>query len=310
MATVTIPNKENKEKMKTIYLTIASILLTATLANAQEKVESDSNKIKKDDVEVVISPKKGQDSTIVRVAGMKIIVLNDERTGTDNIIIDNEVNGDSTDKKNCEDESVSHWAGFRLGVNGYLVNDGLPIPSSHDFLELDYAKSISVDLNLLEHDFRLYKQYVELVTGLGLHFANYSYKSDYATLSNTDPLSAKIDSTRILNKNKLRATYVTAPLMLGFSTNKDEDKAFRFAAGGQISWRIGSKLKQEYSLAGETFKPKVKSDFDLNPFLFHAVASVGYGPINIYANYGLNTLFEGNKTLALTPFDVGLQFMF
>ena len=98
--------------------------------------------------------------------------------------------------------------------------------------------------------------------------------------------------------------------MLGFSTHKDEDKAFRLAFGGQISWRMGSRLRQQYSFQGQTFKPRIRSSYDLNPFLFHAVASVGYGPLNIYANYGLNTLFEKNKTIPITPFDLGVQIMF
>jgi len=295
--------------MKAVFL--YTTLLTCCSLSAAAQVEPQADSTKSDSMEVVITPKKGQDSTIVKVAGMKIIVLNDQNTGTDNVIIDTEVDSDSTDSdKKHKAGHVSHWAGIRVGVNGYLYKNGLAIPASHDYLELDYSKSVSVDLNLLEKDFNLYKQYVELVTGLGLHFANYSFKSKYGTLQNTDPLSVSIDSTRLLDKNRLKATYLTAPLMIGFSTNTKQCKAIRFAAGAQVSWRIGTKLKQEYQSEGETHKPKIKSDFDLNPFLFHAIATVGYGPVNVFATYGLNSLFEESKTLAVTPFDVGLQLMF
>lgn len=301
--------------MKTISIYIAILLMISQVAFGQEQAGTETDTTKSDSVEVVITPKQGQDSTIVKVAGMKIIVLNErDGSGTEEIIIDTEDLGDEgeddDDDNDKESKHVSHWAGIRVGVNGYLNNDNLRIPSTHEFLELDYARSVSVDLNFIEKDFNLYKQHVELVTGMGLHFANYTFKSQYATLSNTDPLSATIDSTYSLDRNKLRATYLTAPLMLGFSTHKKQSKALRFAAGGQVSWRIGSKLKQRYHIAGETYKPKVKSDFDLNPFLFHAVATIGYGPVNVFATYGLNTLFEDDKTLALTPFDVGLQLMF
>lgn len=302
--------------MKTRYIVLATILAFTTPAMAQVEMDTTTatatDTATNEDVEVVISPKAGQDSTIVKVGDMKIIVLNSDKSKSgEKIIIDREIEiSDTIDKHDKEDKNVSHWAGIRLGVNGYLHKGGLSVPATHDFLELDYAKSLSVDLNLLEKDFKLCKQYVELVTGLGLHFANYRFKNQYATLTNTDPLSAVIDSTRILTKNTLRATYVTAPLLLGFSTNKSENKALRFATGAQVSWRIGSKLKQEFSRAGDTVKPRVRSDFDLTPFLFHAVASVGYGPINVYANYALNPLFESNKTLTIMPFDVGLQLMF
>lgn len=288
----------------TTLLTTLALVITGSLHAQTDSTKSDS-------MEVVITPKKGQDSTIVKVGGMKIIVLNDEQSGSDNVIIDTEVDGDSTDAgKKDKPGHVSHWSGIRMGVNGYLHDNGLNLPNTHEFLDLDYARSISVDLNLIEKDFNLYKQYVELVTGLGLHFANYTFKSKYETIQNTDPLSVTVDSTKLFDKNRLKATYLTAPLMLGFSTHTKQSKAIRFAAGAQVSWRIGSKLKQTYESAGETHKPKIRSDFDLNPFLFHAIATVGYGPVNIFATYGLNTLFEDNKTLALTPFDVGLQLMF
>lgn len=73
---------------------------------------------------------------------------------------------------------------------------------------------------------------------------------------------------------------------------KDEDKAFRFAAGGEVAWRINSKLKQEYTRYGNKNPLKYRGDFDLKPFLFSAVASMGYGPLNDYAKYGLNPLFQ------------------
>lgn len=294
-------------------LSILAVILSFISSSliAQEATVNDTN----DSVEVVITPKKGQDTTIVKVAGMKIIVLNDDKNDREIIIDDelgeeNESGEDSSDDDNDDDDKVSHWAGIRIGVNGFLSNNALPIPAAYDFLELDYARSISWDFNFFEHDFRLVKNNVELVTGMGVHFASYEFKSKYATISNTEVLSTIVDSTRILEKNRLKATYITAPLMLGFSTNQDEDKAVRLALGGQVSWRINSKLKQRYTENGETHKPKIKSDYDLNPFLFHAVASVGYGPINVYANYALNPLFENGKTTDVTPFDVGIQLMF
>jgi hypothetical protein len=301
--------------MKKLLTILSIILFTAQVGVAQEEAtKSDSTKTaqtkKSDSVEVVITPKRGQDSTIVKVAGMKIIVLNDDKNEPGKIIVDSEVDNDTVYYKDKHGDNVTHWAGIRIGVNGYMTDKGLPIPTTHEFLELDYGRSVSVDVNLLEKDFRLYKQHIELVTGLGMHFANYTFENKYTTLVNTDPLGATVDSTILLDKNRLRATYITAPLLLGFSTHKDENKAFRLAFGGQVSWKIASKLKQQYNLGGQTFKPRIKSDYDLNPFLFHAVATAGFGPVNIYANYGLNELFENKKTLTLTPFDVGVQLMF
>ncbi len=281
---------------------------TTTEETAEPMAESN------DSVEVFISPKKGQDTTIVRVGGMKIIVLDDsenqDNKDDDEFVIDIVEEDSTSSKKKRKSEPVHHWAGFRMGVDGYLSDNSLPLPASADFLELDYARSIGYSLNFFEKDFRLVGSYVELVTGLGFNMTNYTFQSDYATLQTTNPVTAIIDSSRVLERNRLKVYYLTAPLMLGFSTSEDQSKAFRLAAGGQIGWRIGSRLKQKYVQNGETVKPKVRSDYNLNPFTFSAIASVGYGPVNLYATYGLNTLFEDGKGPEVYPFNAGVQLMF
>ncbi|MEQ9187758.1 MAG: outer membrane beta-barrel protein [Cryomorphaceae bacterium] len=303
--------------MKTPILFTLVLSLMVSMAFAQNDT-GQTPKPDTGDVEVVISPKRGQDSTIVRVAGMKIIVLSDNKKDDDASVVDqakeNDEDWEDDDDKDDDNKQdpVSHWAGIRLGVNGYFAGySDLPLQTGDENLELDYGRSVSWDLNLIEKDFRIYKEYVEVVTGLGFHFANYSFNSQYATLRPTTPFTYAVDSARILTRNKLKAVYVTAPLMIGFSTHKKEEKAFRFAAGGQVSWRINSKLKQRYAENGDNNTTKYKGDFDLNPFLFHATASLGYGPVNIYANYGLNSLFQNGRTNGdLRPFDVGVQLMF
>jgi hypothetical protein len=277
------------------------------------ETQGDSSLVE-EDVEVIIQTKENQDSTIVRVKGMKIIVLNDDESSQPRkLIIDSDESDEDKefDFEKKTHDPVSHGAGIRIGMNGYLNNNGLPLAAGDENLQLDYGRSISWDINLFEKDFRLVQNYVELVTGLGMHFSTYAFESQYTTMLNTpesDPLLFITDSSRTLTKNRLKGTYLTAPLMIGFATHQDEDKAFRLAFGGQASWRIGSRLKQE-DVGGR--KVKIRSDYDLNPFLFHAIASVGYGPLNLYANYGLNPLFKSGKTTTpLHPFDVGVQLMF
>lgn len=293
-------------------ISLAALQSAGAYAQVEGTTETDVSTENPDSVEVVISPKEGQDSTIVRIGDMKIIVLDNNRKNgsTDEVIIDT-VEDDTNYSSNYKKHStVHHWVGFRMGVDGYLSDGGLSMPTSDEYLELDYARSIGWSLNFLEKDFHLVGNYIELVTGLGLNMTNYTFESEFATIQNTNPLTAEVDSSRVLDRNRLKVYHLTAPLMLGFATNEDQSKAIRFAFGGQVSWRIGSRLKQKYSQNGETVKPKVKSDYNLNPFLFHAIASVGYGPLNVYANYGLNTVFEDDKAPELYPFNAGIQLMF
>ena len=66
--------------------------------------------------------------------------------------------------------------GTREGVNGMLdYNNTLNVASGAKFLELNYAKSYQFGLNLFEKDFHIYKNYINLVTGLGFDFNHYAF---------------------------------------------------------------------------------------------------------------------------------------
>jgi len=80
-------------------LILSSLIFAAQIGLAQdEKVVTDSvgtsaTEAESDSVEVVITPKRGQDSTIVKEAVMKIIVVNDDKNEPEKIIVDAEVGG-------------------------------------------------------------------------------------------------------------------------------------------------------------------------------------------------------------------------
>jgi len=201
-----------------------------------------------------------------------------------------------------------HWAGFEIGVNGYLTADNkATLPASFGDYELDYAKSLNWRLNFFEKDIRIVDEYVKIVTGMGIEWSNYGLKSKYSTLIPGDSLTVAVDSSFSLKKNKLKTTHLNVPLMIAFNTSKDKKKAFHLATGVVVGWRIGSRLKQKYTISGEDYKPKVISDFNMNPFRYSAIARVGYGKFNLYATYALNTLFEENKGPEVYPFAMGVQ---
>ena len=120
--------------MKALSIIAFVLSMLSSAAFAQEAA-GETPTATEDSVEVVITAKKGQDSTIVKVAGMKIIVLNDNKNISE-VIIDEEVDGENAGSKDDDDsdDKVSHWAGIRLGVNGYVTSAGTPeIPSVVSF---------------------------------------------------------------------------------------------------------------------------------------------------------------------------------
>lgn len=210
----------------------------------------------------------------------------------------------------CGDEFSIHWEGVDIGVNGLLTPDNATTaPEGYDFLELDYGKSFSIGLNMLEKNIPLYQNHITLVTGLGVEFNHYSFKNNTSLQSNNDSIWAFEETVVNFQKNKLKTTFLEVPLMLGFSTNKNLNKSFHLAAGVVLGYKLGSKIKQKYEFEGDKYKPKVKGDYNIQPFRYSATVRMGYGNFSLFADYALSPMFEKNRGPELYPFSVGFTLM-
>lgn len=227
--------------------------------------------------------------------------------------------------KKYDDDDFKHWSGPMIGINGYTNFSGqLAMPSGYDFLELDYAKSWNFQLNIFQKNIHLYKNYLNLVTGMGFEFATYAFKNNIVLMPNNsstmlDPVTGKTISNRIsavqdsavsYDKNKLKAVYLNVPLLIEWHSNENPKKAFHIAAGATAGYRLGAKTKQTYEQNGDSFKRVIKDDYHLSPFKVSATAMVGYSGFTLYANYGLTELFNKNEGPVLYPFSAGVSLNF
>ena len=73
--------------------------------------------------------------------------------------------------------------------------------------------------------------------------------------------------------------------------------------------KIGSRTKQEYSIAGKEYEDKTKEDFNLSPYTYAVTARLGYKNINVFANYSMVSLFEKNKGPELYPLTIGISLL-
>jgi hypothetical protein len=207
-------------------------------------------------------------------------------------------------------EPFKHWAGFEMGVNGYLNDaNGFSMPAGYDFLQLNYAKSFNYNLNILEKDVKLYKEYVKLISGLGFEFNSYSFDNDMRLINGGTSIAGFNDSLKHFKKNKLNTTHVTVPLMIAFNTGKNPNKSFHFSAGLLFGYRIGTRYKQKYEYLGENYKNVTRSNYHLSPYRYGIRASIGYGDFNLYATYALSDMFMQNKGPELHPFSIGLRIL-
>lgn len=233
------------------------------------------------------------DTTKFKLGNKKYTIIGDE-------------NFEAKDTQRTTNNTFKHWSGYELGVNGFLdYKNSLDVPTNGDFMELDYPKSYQFGLNLFEKDFHVYKNYVNIVTGLGFDFNHYALRNSVTLNGSSDFLAASIDSIEY-KKNTINVSYLKVPLLLEFNTSKNPDKNFHIAIGGEFAYRIHSVAKQKWETDDKRYKMKQRDDFNLEPFRYSATARIGYNNVTVFANYGLNRLFKKDRGPQVYPFSLGV----
>ncbi|MES2590243.1 MAG: DUF2807 domain-containing protein [Bacteroidota bacterium] len=207
-------------------------------------------------------------------------------------------------------EKFKHWTGIEIGINGILnYRNSTDAPAGEEFIELDYTKSLQFGLNLLEKDFHIYKNYLNLITGIGFDFNHYALKNNVTLNSEAYYLIASTDSVKY-KKNMLNISYLKLPLMLEYNSSKNPENNWHIAVGCEFAYRIHSVTKQRYYENDEHFKIKKRDDFNLAPFRYSSTVRIGYNNVTVFANYGLNRLFKKDMGPQVYPFTFGINVNF
>ena len=244
------------------------------------------------------------DTTHMNVGNKEIIIINHGGDDDDFSISDE---GDTIFKKK---KSEAHWAGVDFGFSMLMNNSFENKFPNNPYWQNDAARSQTWNLNLLEHKFNFGTPYVGLTTGLGFSFTSIAFKNNYILTENADTIFATIDTVNVYSKNKLKAAYLTVPLLLEFNTNADSDKSFYLAAGVVGGVRMSSKVKRVGEFDGKKFEQKDKGRYGLNSFKLDATVRLGYNDFGVFASYSLLPLFDDGKTVDLYPLTFGLSFNF
>lgn len=214
------------------------------------------------------------------------------------------------------EKARSHWSGIDLGFNQLMVQNkfNTSIPDGYDYLELNSGKSINVNINLVYHDFPIYKRHVMFTTGLGLTLNNYRFNSDKTILTDTNRVVGGYnyddDGNQIkFEKNKLAVNYVTVPLLLQFNSRETFKQSFHVGIGLLLSYKFNSHLKLVYESEQDgREKFKRHDEFNIRPFRYDATLRIGYEYYTFYASYSLSELFKENRGPSLHPFQAGIAF--
>lgn len=238
------------------------------------------------------------DTTKIRLGNKKLIFVD----------VDDKEKSNNKREKESEKFNI-YWAGIGLGVNGYLnSNNKTNIPTGYDFLELDYEKSVNVAINFWEEEIPIWKEHINIVSGLGVDISNYRFLSNYKLIPDTNFITGIYDSSKTYTKNKLVATYLDVPLLLQFDTAPfgKKKKTVHLSTGIVGGIRIGSHTKQVYMENNTKDQYKTRDQYNLNPFRYSAMLRCGVGKLDIYATYTLSELFKKNQGPQLYPFTVGI----
>jgi hypothetical protein len=199
-----------------------------------------------------------------------------------------------------------HWAGIDVGVNMLMDQNFQRNFEDYPYWETDISKSYVWNMNILEHKFRIYKNYVGITTGFGFNLNAFHFSNNYIINNSTDTTYAVLDSVYSYSKNKLQVNYFTVPLLLEFCTNENDDKTFYLAAGVVGGIRLSSKSVIVKENEGVKERLVRKDDFGINPFKLDATLRMGYGTFGVCASYNLIPLFEKDRTIELYPFSIGV----
>lgn len=205
------------------------------------------------------------------------------------------------------------WTGFYLGVNGYMTADqSLDLPDGDSYMDLEYNNSISVNLNLWQQNLAIargHKSALGLVTGLGVGWNNYRFEKN-TRLEHEDNQLGHYEDEINFRKNKLTVSHLNVPLMLEFqAAQKNPGSQFHMAAGLNLGVRLRSHTKYVYNIDGSKEKDKEFKSYHLEPLRYEAIARIGWGRINLFASYALNSMFRDERGPELYPFNVGLRIL-
>jgi hypothetical protein len=202
-----------------------------------------------------------------------------------------------------------HWAGLEMGINTFRSQDYSLYKDTQygEFFDLNYGKSLTVNLNIAEFAFSNDRKTVALVSGLGFSFMDFRF--DQPITIGKGPVTGRIIPIPLeqdIKKSKLNVSYLTAPLFLEIATPlKLHHQRMTIGAGVIGGINIGSHTKIKYA---NNSKDKARGNFNVNPFKYELTGRLGLGEFCIFANYGMTPLFKSGKGPELMPLVIGISF--
>ena len=238
------------------------------------------------------------DTTRLKFGGIKILIITGEEEKESST-------GEPKKEKTCSHKN--HWAGIDVGIAGYLSpQQSFGMTYENSLFELDYSRSRTWNINFIEKDFKLIRNYAGIVTGMGISLHRYHFNEKDIALTPDTIVTTIIPISANTRKHFLSSSYFTIPLLFEFNTHQNPEKSFHIAAGVIGGYHIGSKAVSVTESAGEKTRLVVRDNYNLSPFNLSATVRFGFGGLNLFATYGIIELFNKDKGPELFPISAGI----
>ena len=152
------------------------------------------------------------------------------------------------------------------------------------------------------------KRTIAVASGIGFTYNNYNQNMAISGTAET-PLYTLISSDTKYSKNKFTTLSFDVPVEFRWRTSTYESHKF---------WRIYTGIKFSYLLYDKSVfnssmgKVSSNGNKDFNKLQYGAYISSGYNTFNLYAYYGLNSLFKSAKindeAINMKAFNLGIIF--
>jgi hypothetical protein len=276
-----------------------------------------------------------EDTTRVNVGGLDIEVIEGDsvrvRVGNKEIVVDED--GAVDFKRTYKRKFNGHWAGFDIGLNGYINDNGtMDFAPEDEYLDLRMEKSVIVNINFFEQNFAFTRnKKFGALTGLGLSLPNYRFRRATHLSNDSSQLVGYLAEGISVRKTKLSMMYLTLPVLFEYQTNSHHRKnSFHIGFGMVVSARLMSWTKVYYNELNKDFtlnrynteagayepelastspgfsKVKEKDDWFLRPFKFEPTLRVGWGIINLWVTYSFQPMFRDGKGPEVYPWSAGI----
>ena len=227
---------------------------------------------------------------------------------------------DNPESENYENDRSDHWHhhiphrhhrsntttlffGFSLGINGYLNEGNINLPSELDDLELVYGNSWEFSWHVIKQRIDLYKDRFRLYYGPEFVFSRYRFVNDVTLVPGQSEVTITRDDIDY-KKNRLRTVFLTLPVTLEYKAKHGRyGNSFRMAFGASGGILLGAKTRQKSEEFGVQ---KKKDDFNLNKFRLGLKGQIGFGHVGFFVDYGLTKFFKEDEGPSLNPITFGL----